>query len=105
MRARTKVDKCIDLLEEIINDQYFNPALIANIITTTYPPATQERLITLMKYVYSYHKKEMELDKKTRTGAYRINTNPLPEKTDTSWIHDNYYGEPANMNVQRVSMF
>ena len=100
MRRRTKVDKCIELLEEIINDQYFNPALMANIITTTYPPATQERLIALMKYIYTYHKKEMELDRKTRTGAYRNNNEPIPDRPDTSWIQ--YNTNAAHVNVQAV---
>jgi hypothetical protein len=100
MRRRTKVDKCIELLEEIINDQYFNPALMANIITTTYPPATQERLIALMKYIYTYHKKEMELDRKTRTGAYRNNNEPIPDRPDTSWIQ--YNTNAASINVQAV---
>ena len=100
MRRRTKVDKCIDLLEEIINDQYFNPALMANMITTSYPPATQERLVALMKYIYTYHKKEMELDKKTRTGAYRNNNEPIPDRPDTSWIQ--YNTNAASINVQAV---
>jgi hypothetical protein len=103
MRRRTKVDKCIDLLEEIINDQYFNPALMANIITTTYPPATQERLVKLMKYIYSYHKQELELEAKTGTGSGR-KSNPEP-KPDTSWIQREFYGETAHMNVQRASIF
>ena len=102
MRRRTKVDKCIDLLEEIINDQYFNPSLMANMITTSYPPATQERLVTLMKYIYSYHKEEVALEAKTGTGSGR--KSPIP-KPDTSWIQREFYGEPAHMNVQRVSMF
>ena len=100
MRRRTKVDKCIELLEEIINDQYFNPALMANMITTSYPPATQERLIALMKYIYTYHKKEMELDRKTRTGAYRNNNEPIPDRPDTSWIQ--YNTNSAHINVHAV---
>ena len=105
MRRRTKVDKCIDLLEEIINDQYFNPSLMANIIVTTFPPATQERLVTLMKYIYSYHKKELELDQKSKTGVYRNDNIPVKDKPDTSWVHESYHGESATMVAQRVSMF
>jgi hypothetical protein len=90
MRKRTKVDKCIDLLEEIVNDQYFNPALMANIITTTFPPATQARLVELMKYIYTYHKKELELERKTKTGAYRNDNIPV-NNPDTSWIRHSSY--------------
>lgn len=102
MRKRTKIDKAIDLLEEVLNDHFFHPSLMANMMITTYPPHTQARLIELMKYLYTYNKMERELEKKTQTGEYRNNTNPLPEKTDTSWIHDNYYGEPARINVTPV---
>lgn len=102
MRRRTKIDKCIDLLEEIINDQYFHPALMANMIITTYPPATQERLVELMKYIYAYNKSELELDKKSKTGAYRNNNQPPSDKPDTSWIHDSYHGESARINVTPV---
>lgn len=102
MRRRTKVDKCIDLLEEIVNDQYFNPALMANVIVTTFPPATQQRLVELMKYIYTYHKKELELERKTKTGAYRNNNEPLPDRPNTSWIQHEYKGTPAFNNVQAV---
>lgn len=85
MARRTKMDKCIDLLEEIVNDQYFHPALMANIITTTFPPATQERLVTLMKYIYTYHKREKELDQLTGTGQARI---PDPIESSYPWIHN-----------------
>lgn len=96
MRRRTKVDKCIDLLEEVINDQYFNPALMANMITTSYPPATQERLITLMKYIYTYHKEELKLEAMTGTGSGR-KPNPDP-KIDTSWIQHSRYSTNQYIN-------
>jgi len=95
MRRRTKVDKCIDLLEEIINDQYFNPALMANIITTTFPPATQERLVKLIKYIYSYHKQELELEAMTGTGSGRKSPDPKP---DTSWIQHSRYNTNQFIN-------
>ena len=66
MRRRTKVDKCVDLLEEILNDHHFNPALMANIITNSYPPYTQEKLIELMKYIYTYDKLEKQLEAKRK---------------------------------------
>ena len=100
MRRRTKVDKCIDLLEEILNDHHFVPSLMANIIITSYPPYTQDKLIELIKYIERYHVKELELDKKTQTGAYRNNNTPVINKSDTSWVHDNYYGESAHIRVQ-----
>jgi len=104
MRRRTKIDKCIDMLEEILNDHHFHPALFANIIITSYPPYTQQKLIELIKYIESYHYKELELDRKTKTGAYR-NDNPQTDKPDTSWIHENNYGESAHFNVQRTTTF
>jgi hypothetical protein len=71
MRRRTKVDKVIDQLEEILNDHHFHPALFANIITTTYPPYTQARLIELISYIKKYHDKENELHRETHTAQYR----------------------------------
>ena len=71
MARRTKTDKLIDNLEEILNDIYFHPALMANIITTTYPPYTQQKLMELMKSIEYYHQKELELDKKCNTGQFR----------------------------------
>jgi hypothetical protein len=70
-RRRTKTDKLIDDLEEILNDHYFHPALMANIITTTYPPYTQAKLIELMKSIQYYHEKELELDRTCKTGQYK----------------------------------
>lgn len=69
-RRRTKTDKLIDDLEEILNDHYFHPALMANIITTTYPPYTQQKLIELMRSIEHYHKRELELDKSCNTGQF-----------------------------------
>jgi hypothetical protein len=63
MRKRTKVDKVIDELEEILNDFHFHPALMANMITTTYPPYTQKKLIELIRYIEKYHQDEVEIDK------------------------------------------
>ncbi len=71
MRKRTKVDKVIDGLEEILNDFHFHPALMANIITTTYPPYTQQKLIELIKYIEKYHNEEMKLDKTCGTQQYK----------------------------------
>jgi hypothetical protein len=71
MRRRTKVDKVIDQLEEILNDHHFHPALFANIITTTYPPYTQQKLIELISYIQKYHEKENELHRETHTAQYR----------------------------------
>jgi len=70
MRKRTKVDKVIDQLEEILNDFHFHPALMANIITTTYPPYTQQKLIELIKYIERYHQEEIQLDKTCGTQQY-----------------------------------
>ena len=70
MRKRTKVDKVIDQLEEILNDFHFHPALMANIITTTYPPYTQQKLIELIKYIERYHNEEIQLDKTCGTQQY-----------------------------------
>jgi hypothetical protein len=69
-RRRTKVDKVIDELEEILNDIHFHPSLMANIITTTYPPYTQARLIELIRCIERYHQKELQLDKSTQSGVY-----------------------------------
>ena len=101
MRRRTKIDKAIDLLEEILNDHHFHPALFANMITTSYPPYTQARLIELIKYIESYHYKEAELERKTQTGQYR-NKNTPRIKSDTSWVHDSYNGHTAHINAQAV---
>jgi hypothetical protein len=73
MRRRTKVDKVIDSLEEILNDHHFHPALFANIIITSYPPYTQSKLLELIKYIEEYHNQELAIDKATQTGAYRPN--------------------------------
>jgi hypothetical protein len=89
MRRRTKVDKCIDLLEEIVNDHHFNPSLMANLIVTSFPPYTQDKLIELMKYIYTYNKLENSLDKKLGAGKYRNNNITPADNPDTSWIHDN----------------
>jgi hypothetical protein len=70
-RRRTKVDKLIDDLEVILNDVYFHPALMANMITTSYPPYTQAKLIELMRSIEKYHQKELELDQKCNTGQFR----------------------------------
>jgi hypothetical protein len=102
MRKRTKIDKCIDLLEEIVNDHHFNPSLMANIIITTFPPYTQARLIELMKYIYTYNKMERELDKKYQMGEYRNNNIRPADNPDTSWIHESNYGQSAHINVQAV---
>jgi hypothetical protein len=77
MRKRTKVDKCIDLLEEILNDHHFNPSLMANMIITSYPPYTQAKLIELMKYIYSYNKIEKSLEDKKAAGKYQNNNQPI----------------------------
>jgi hypothetical protein len=71
MRKRTKVDKVIDELEEILNDFHFHPALMANIITTTYPPYTQQKLIELIKYIEKYNQEEQALDKICGTQQYK----------------------------------
>lgn len=71
MRRRTKEDKLVDLLEEILNDHYFHPSLIANIMTTSYAPYTQAKLMELIAYITEYNKKENELHKKTQTAQYR----------------------------------
>ncbi len=71
MRRRTKVDRVVDQLEEILNDHHFHPALMANMITTSYPPYTQSKLIELIEYIKVYHEKENELHKSTRTAQYR----------------------------------
>jgi hypothetical protein len=104
MRRRTKVDKVIDLLEEILNDHHFHPALFANIIITSYPPYTQSKLLELIKYIEEYHYQELALDEKTKTGAYR-NNNPVQIKSDNSWVHEEFHGEAAHMTAQRVSLF
>lgn len=70
MRRRTKVDKVIDQLEEILNDHHFHPALMANIIITSYPPYTQAKLIELINYLQEYHKEELALEKLSKTGQY-----------------------------------
>ena len=101
MRKRTKVDKCIDLLEEILNDHHFNPSLMANMIITSYPPYTQEKLIELMKYIYTYNKLEIQLDEKLAAGGYK-NDNPKIDNPDTSWIHYKYQDQS---NVQRIGLF
>ena len=69
-RRRTKVDKLIDDLEVILNDVYFHPSLMANMITATYPPYTQVKLIELMRAIEKYHNKEVALDKSTLSGPY-----------------------------------
>ena len=104
MRRRTKVDKCIDMLEEILNDHHFHPALFANIITNTFPPYTQARLIELIRYIEKYNLQEAELERRTQTGQYS-NDNPQIKRPDTSWIHESYHGESAHFNVQRTSAF
>ena len=102
MRRRTKVDKCIDMLEEILNDHHFHPALMANIITNTFPPYTQARLIELMRVIEKYHNQEAELERKTQTGQYS-NNNPQIDRPDTSWIHENNYGPSFSPN--RINTF
>ena len=77
MRRRTKVDKCVDLLEEILNDHHFNPSIMANLIITSYPPYTQKKLIELMKYIYTYNKMEKELEDKMAAGKYRNDNQPI----------------------------
>jgi hypothetical protein len=69
-RRRTKVDKLIDDLEVILNDVYFHPSLMANMITTTYPPYTQAKLIELIRSIEKYHQKELDLDKTTQSGQF-----------------------------------
>lgn len=70
-RRKTKVDKVIDMLEEILNDHHFHPALFANIIINTYPPYTQQKLVELINYINEYHQEELAMDKKAKTGQYR----------------------------------
>lgn len=77
MRRRTKVDKCVDLLEEILNDHHFNPSIMANLIITSYPPYTQKKLIELMKYIYTYNKMEKELEDKMAAGKYNNDNQPI----------------------------
>lgn len=77
MRRRTKVDKCVDLLEEILNDHHFNPSIMANLIITSYPPYTQKKLIELMKYIYTYNKMEKQLEDKMAAGKYQNNNQPI----------------------------
>ncbi len=69
-RRRTKVDKVIDDLEEILNDHHFLPSLMANMITTSYPPYTQQKLIELVECIKRYHDKENELHRETQTAQY-----------------------------------
>ena len=71
MRRRTKVDKCVDLLEEILNDHHFTPALFANIITTSYPPYTQSKLIELINHIKEYNDKENKLHQTVKIEQYR----------------------------------
>ena len=71
MRRRTKVDKVIDSLEEILNDHHFHPALMANMITTSYPPYTQSKLIELIDYIKKYNEDENNLHRITNTAQYR----------------------------------
>ena len=105
MRRRTKVDKAIDLLEEILNDHHFHPALMANIITNTFPPYTQARLIELIRYIEKYHLQEQELERKTETGQYRNNNLPVTNKPDTSWIHENDYSQSPHFTPGRINTF
>ena len=101
MRKRTKVDKAIELLEEILNDHNFNPALMANMITTSYPPYTQEKLIELMKYIYTYDKLEKQLDSKLAAGRYENNNIQPEDNPDTSWIHESN----ESIQVNRINYF
>ena len=80
------------MLEEILNDHFFNPALMANMIITSYPPHTQEKLIELMKYIYTYNKLEIQLDNKLAAGRYK-NNNPQIDRPDTSWIQESQYND------------
>ena len=59
----------------------------------------------LIKTIEKYHYKELELERKTETGAYRNDNIPVSNRPDTSWIHENNYGESAHFNVQRVTNF
>ena len=63
MRKRTKEDKLVDQLEEILNDHHFHPSLIANMMITTYPPYTQQKLMELIQYISRYNEDEKHLDK------------------------------------------
>ena len=71
MRKRTKVDKVIDQLEEILNDHHFHPALMANMITTSYPPYTQSKLIELINHIKQYNDKENKLHQTVQIEQYR----------------------------------
>jgi hypothetical protein len=39
-------------------------------ITTTYPPYTQAKLIELIRSIEKYHQKELDLDKTTQSGQF-----------------------------------
>ena len=67
-RRRTKTDKLVDDLEEILNDHHFIPSLMANIMVTSYPPYTQSKLLELIKYIEEYHLAEIALDKIAQMG-------------------------------------
>ena len=104
MRRRTKVDKAIDLLEEILNDHHFVPTLFANMVITSYPPYTQARLMELIRTIEKYHNQELELERKTQTGHYTNNNPQITNKPETDWIHDNQYQSPS-YNMQRNNAF
>ena len=62
MAKKTKEEKLADLMEECLNDHFFNTSLFANIMTTDYPLYTQERLMKLIANLINYSQRRFEYE-------------------------------------------
>ena len=62
MAKKTKEEKLADVMEECLNDHFFNPSLFANLMTTDYPIYTQDKLMELVKQLIKYSQRRFEYE-------------------------------------------
>lgn len=62
MAKKSKEEKLAELMEECLNDHFFNPSLFANLMTTDYPLYTQERLMKLISNLIRYASRRFEYE-------------------------------------------
>ena len=57
---KTEEQKAVEALVKAMDNNWFNPAIFANLIVNEQPLYTQERLLELISYIIQYQAERME---------------------------------------------
>ena len=56
MAKKSDEQKVIDKLVDMLDNHWFNPAIVANILVNEYPLYTQNQLMELVKHIIKYQR-------------------------------------------------